>query len=194
MELESVSSMSSVTSSSSSGFRSTTSITTKKSAPIIHMRENSMEELEALFDPSKWPKYRSSVSGSLPLHKRNLPTSFFRPPPTSIRHHLLQKNVHHLNAHLRQSSVDQTNLNGVGGGFIKQQQLQPTQEQMNKEPLVVAASTQQQQTPMHLRSVSEPVSMIPLDPNNPSNNDPNSLPYGWQQARTVDGRIYYIKY
>lgn len=71
---------------------------------------------------------------------------------------------------------------------------------MNKEPLVVAASTQQQQqqqqqqTPMHLRSVSEPVSMIPLDPNNVPNNDPNSLPYGWQQARTVDGRIYYIKY
>ncbi len=44
---------------------------------VLHIKENSIDELDALFDPSKWSQRKTNV---LPLIRRNLPQSFFRPP------------------------------------------------------------------------------------------------------------------
>jgi hypothetical protein len=51
----------------------------RPSRSVIHVKENSMDELDALFDPTKWSNRKSN---QLPLIKRNLPQSFFRPPET----------------------------------------------------------------------------------------------------------------
>ena len=142
----------------------------RKSNSVLHVRENSLDELEALFDPSR----RTSRANLPPLHKRNLPSSFFTQPSNNspkLRHsHRL--NHHH---HGRQmSSIDQstyssakynnqdslnhvTNVNGhsmspFSGG-----------NQTNGNGLVVTTantSLQPMSANNHLRSISEPVNMM----------------------------------
>jgi hypothetical protein len=108
----------------------------KASKSVIHVRENSMEELEALFDKNKWPTNRSGKA--TPLSKRNLPQSFFRPPERGTKtpnsNNSRQSSLTNSAQHSRQSSTDQqfllaqqqqnqlllqqklNNLNGSGGG------------------------------------------------------------------------------
>lgn len=68
------------------------------------------------------------------------------------------------------------------------------------EPTPVASNS----APLHLRSASEPVAMLDVTPVTPGNltsvsnngmtvGSNSGLPYGWQQATTVDGKIYYAK-
>lgn len=189
----------------------------RKSNSVLHVRENSLDELEALFDPSR----RTSRANLPPLHKRNLPSSFFTQPSANspkLRH------SHRLNHHhgRQMSSIDQstyssakynnqespnhvTNVNGhsmspFSGG-----------NQTNGNGLVVTTantSLQPMSANNHLRSISEPVNMMNMSGSqiqveqqplqqlhqNILNNSQNSqLPYGWQSAKTSDNRVYYIK-
>jgi hypothetical protein len=181
--------------------------TIRTSKSILHYRENSLDELESLFDPTKW-------KSKIPLMKRNLPQSFFKPPllgrllqQTSTSRHPYLKSPH-LNGHVRQiSSIEQMsssscspnlngglnyNSNGSSAGY-------PPNHSQNNNYL---ANTTNLCNNNHLRSMSEPVNMFPgvygnsndLQQQLLNNQIANNLPYGWQPARTNDGQVYYIKY
>jgi hypothetical protein len=91
----------------------------------LHIRENSREELDALFDPKKRQL-------TVPLNKRNLPDSFFKPPEFGTK----------TPPHSRNNSIDLANTN----------QLPQPQQQHFKNVL-------QNQ---HLRSNSEPAVSSPF--------------------------------
>lgn len=188
---------SSTSSASSSSSSATISITSSSSlqkplhslpirtAPklIIHERENSREELEALFDPQKWTKSSSYT-------RRNLPYSFFKPPETGTRTPNSRSNSNvnsHSNsaAHSRQNSIDEQNLAQQQimqhrQNLLLQQRLQhlnrsntQQQQQQQQQTLLANSSTTAQfggaaTNPIgssnninnnHARSISEPVQM-----------------------------------
>lgn len=156
----------------------------KSSSSILHVRENSIDELEALFDPAKW-SMRQKLPG-VPLNKRNLPPSFFRPPETGTK---TPRANNYSNNHSRQSSIDQS--------YASQQSQQAAlskQHQMLHQKLSVLTNS-------HLRSISEPVNVSPqsyaqMNSYQPETNKlTNShIAMGWQTAKSSDGQIYFYKY
>ncbi|RNA04403.1 transcriptional coactivator YAP1-like [Brachionus plicatilis] len=143
------------------------------SKAVLHMRENSIDELEALFDPSKWAQ-RSQV----PFNKRNLPASFFRPPETGT------KTPRYSVSHSRQSSMDHVIMMQNSNYLNKQHSLL-------QQKLSGLSNS-------HLRSASEPVNVSPQTYNliqkQQQVQNLNQLPYGWQCAKTSEGQNYYINY
>jgi hypothetical protein len=190
----------------------------RKSNSVLHVRENSLDELEALFDPSR----RTSRANLPPLHKRNLPSSFFTQPSANSPK---QRHSHRLNHHhhgRQMSSIDQSTYSSAKynnqdslnhGTNVSSHSMNPFNggNQMNGNGLVVTTantSLQSMSANNHLRSISEPVNMmnmngsqIQVEPQplqqlhqNILNNSQNAqLPYGWQSAKTSDNRVYYIK-
>jgi hypothetical protein len=176
--------------------------TTLKST--LHVRENSLDELESLFDPSKWKT-------KLPLIKRNLPQSFFKPPVNSLsrlqsRHPYLKslhlnhvRQISNIDSSMSNPSSNASNCNGLysngfgGNGGANANQL-PVANYLSNTTNISLNSN-------HLRSMSEPVNMFPYSNGidqqqlmlNTTNNSSN-LPYGWQSALTNDGKLYYVKY
>ena len=69
----------------------------RKSSSVVHVRENSLDELEALFDPSKRSS-RGQKAQLPPLHKRNLPSSFFSQPKL-LRHLHHNRHNNHSGSH-----------------------------------------------------------------------------------------------
>ena len=178
----------------------------RPSKSVIHVRENSMDELDALFDPNKWSKRTAS---NVPFSKRNLPQSFFRPPETGTKTPKLNS-MNSSNNHSRQSSIDQTNMHN-NSNYLSQQHLLLQQKLANlsNSPFNNTASQN-----FHSRSISEPV-VTNMPPYTPFSNQPQphqpytqhaqyqqntqtlqqqfSLPYGWQAAKTETGQRYFIK-
>ena len=162
----------------------------KSSKSVLHVRENSLDELDALFDPAKWSNRKQNA---LPLAKRNLPQSFFRPPESGGTK---TPKLAGSSAHSRQNSIDQTSLLNNSSNAFNQQLLQQKLSKLNSS--------------LHSRSVSEPVAVmppylmaqqqqafqsnqsnLPMQPQQIQNHTP--LPYGWQSARTQTGQQYFIK-
>lgn len=162
----------------------------RPSRSVVHVRENSLDELDKLFDPSKWPNKKTNLP---PLVKRNLPPSFFRPPETGGT----KTPKLHSTAHSRQGSVDQTNL-------------QTSNIMLNQQHLLLQKKLNGLSN-LHSRSASEPVSVMPpyltkqyshqmdqslLQPiSNQSNHirQQSNLPYGWQSAISHNGQQYFVK-
>ena len=142
------------------------------SKAVLHLRENSMDELEALFDPSKWT-HRSQI----PFNKRNLPASFFRPPETGT------KTPRYSVLHSRQSSMDHAIM-------IQNSNYLNKQHNLLQQKLSGLSNN-------HLRSASEPVNVSPqaysLIQKQQQTQHINQLPYGWQSAKTPEGQNYYTK-
>jgi hypothetical protein len=154
---------------------------------VIHVKENSIDELDALFDPSKWSQRKTNA---LPLIKRNLPQSFFRPPESGGTRTPKRPGCSTL--HSRQGSVDQTNVHN-SSALLNQQHVLLQQRLASLNP-----------TSLHSRSASEPVCVMPplaRQQGHFSLNGPNSqqlasqisMPYGWQSATTQNGQQYFVK-
>lgn len=160
----------------------------RPSRSVVHVRENSMDELDALFDPSKWSQRRTN---QLPLIKRNLPHSFFKPPETGGTKTPFRRGT----SHGHQSSVDFTF--GQTNSLLHQQNIK-IQKKLNN---IANLSN-------HSRSASEPVSIFPpFDKfrNQQSLNMPNhldeyhqenilqenSISSEWKSAMTPEGQKYY---
>ena len=120
---------------------------------VVHERENSRDELEALFNPNKWSQSK------VPFSRRNLPSSFFNPPPTGTKTPNSRSNSQAASlsssaSHSRQNSVDELNLS--------QQSMR--QHQQNLILSQKLKSLAQLQSNNHSRSSSEPVNMVPGSP------------------------------
>ena len=170
-------------------------------AAILHVRENSLDELEALFDPSKWPVKRHQQQQNLPpLHKRNLPASFFQPPETGTKTPRNGGSAQHS----RQGSMDQTYA--TAGQHHHQNNIMMLNKQHHM--LLHQKLSSLSNNNSHLRSISEPVNLPPHAYNglilqqqqqnfpniNANDSQISNLPFGWQTARTNDGHVYFIKY
>jgi hypothetical protein len=168
---------------------------------VIHVRENSIDELEALFDPAK--RCERSIN-KVPLIKRNLPTSFFQPPS------ILTRTSAGRFFHGRQTSlVDQ--LSPKPFQPHNQHQHHHHQSHNNKKvknKLKNQITRNIEKSSHHSRSMSEPVEMSPMalslssaqnvfcfgsNNNLVNNTETVQLPFGWKSAKTDDGKTYYIK-
>ena len=134
----------------------------RKSNSILHIRENSLEELDALFDPSK----RNTRAHLPPLSKRNIPSSFFKQPP-----HKLLRNLHH--HHSRQySNIDSSyssspySLSKNSNHAHAHGNPNAANGSLNSPNSMGSASPGLLMNNNHLRSISEPVNMLPYPPPN----------------------------
>ena len=146
----------------------------------LHVRENSKDELDALFDPIKFKNAK-------PLNKRNLPDSFFKPPEKGTK----------TPTHSRQGSIDSTLLlspspssTAINPQNLNQQIhkkiLNNNHLRSNSEPVLInsfslAASQQQQDTSSYVAQRQSSVC------------SEKPLPHGWESLIASNGQRYYIK-
>lgn len=174
----------------------------------LHIRENSMDELEALFNPKK-------IITSKAFKERNLPSSFFKPPEFGTKTPI----------HSRQNSIDSTTVSNIAGGVPTMQSSTTTLQQhlqqkllsshfpnnhsrSNSEPAVVTPfSIAQQQNVLNDNCVdggSNNQSQINIMPTQLhhghtyfhqrqfSVTTEAPLPTGWEMAKAANGQRYYI--
>ncbi|MPC80843.1 Transcriptional coactivator YAP1 [Portunus trituberculatus] len=151
----------------------------QRSSQIIHVRADSDSELDALFEVVLKPS--SQVPLQKPFRMRKLPISFFTPPA----HRQSPAPVNHS----REGSADSTyggdgvsNLR-VSGAMSPNTAPQHFRHHSSPASLqqTLAQQQQQQQQVAHHKQQSYDLS------------DEGSLPLGWEQARTPQGQIYYLK-
>lgn len=145
-------------------------LTQRKGNQVIHVRDNSSDELEELFNVAMNPS-RSGQSGQVPMKMRNFPPSFFTPPSSQQQRQLVP-------GHTKQGSNDST---GYAPGTL------PVHTRAHSSPanLQQTLSTVPQNLPQHQHARQHSCDAL-LD------NEP--LPPGWEKARTPDGQLYYLNH
>lgn len=139
----------------------------RKGNQVIHVRDNSGNELDELFNAAMNPA-RSGQTGQVPMKMRNFPASFFTPPNSQQ------------SGHSKQGSNDST---GYGPNIIAP----PVHTRAHSSPASLQPlSTIPQNPPQHQHARQHSCDSM-LD------NEP-PLPQGWEKARTPDGQLYYINH
>lgn len=144
---------------------------------VVHIRGDSDSELQALFDSVLKPDSKRPLS--IPLRMRNLPNSFFNPPSTGSK----SPSVSSI-SHSRENSKDSA-FTVTSHAAAAQQGLQVHHPRAHSSPASLQqtyASAQQQQQHQHLKQQSYDIT-----------DDLGPLPPGWEQARTPEGQVYYLK-
>lgn len=152
-----------------------TDLTQRKGNQVIHVKDNSGNDLDELFNVAMNPS-RQGQSGQLPMKMRNFPASFFTPPcPSNSQVRQL------VPGHNKQGSNDST---GYGPPGI---QPPPVHTRAHSSPasLTQSLSTVPTNPPQHQHARQHSCDAL-LD------NEP-PMPPGWEKARTPDGQLYYIK-
>lgn len=139
----------------------------RKGTQVVHVRENSGNELEALFQYAANPN--SELGGQIPFRQRKLPESFFHEPKSSRP------------GHMKQGSNDSTGFPGQmnpGMGAHMRAHSSPAtlQQSLSAVP----------QPPSHARQRSCDALLDPIE------SEP--LPPGWEMAKTQDGQRYYLNH
>uniref|UniRef100_H2Z0P6 WW domain-containing protein n=1 Tax=Ciona savignyi TaxID=51511 RepID=H2Z0P6_CIOSA len=138
---------------------------------IIHVRQDSASELEALFNTVMNPNFKSK---SLPMKARNLPKSFFtqpdKPRQTSISSSS-DSNTSHA------SSILAPNANNNNGSSVGSVSMAPGSP-MNGN---ISHKSNYPMSPAQRLKASD----IPAD---------MPLPAGWSAAKTADGQQYYMNH
>ncbi|XP_042237033.1 transcriptional coactivator YAP1-A-like [Homarus americanus] len=155
----------------------------QRGSQIVHVRADSDSELRALFEVVLKPS--SQVPLQKPFKMRNLPASFFTPPAH-------RQSPAPTVTHSREGSADSTYGGGGVGGLRVSGAISPNTAPQHfrhhsspaslQQTFAVAQQQQQQQQVAHLKQQSYDL-----------NDDMGSLPPGWEQARTPQGQIYYLK-
>ena len=128
---------------------------------VVHVRGDSDSDLDALFQVLK-----NAQPNQVPLSKRKLPASFFKPPePRSANHS-------------REGSLDGSQLGPPPGLPIAHGRSLSSPAQLAHSQLSVAPPP-----PLHMKQASVPDYTDELVP----------LPAGWEMAKTPDGQRYYLK-
>lgn len=145
---------------------------------VVRVDQNSETDLQALFDTVLKPDGKKPLQ--LPLRMRQLPKSFFNPPSTGSKSPSI--------SHSRENSGD----SAFGPTAAGQSCPVPMHSRAHSSPAslqqtyAVGVAKQQQQQQQHAKQRSYDVSSA-IDELGP-------LPQGWEQARTPEGQIYYLKW
>ncbi|XP_025079640.1 transcriptional coactivator YAP1-A-like isoform X3 [Pomacea canaliculata] len=191
----------------------------RTSSHVVHVRENSASDLEALFDP-----HAAEAKKSIPLRDRNLPASFFQQPGLNQMGH--GKNgpevpgynevgpISHIRAHSSPASLQQT-LSAAPQPPPPSQHLRQHSCDMLDEPLppgwgmartpqgqshVLQTTTWQDPRKSHpssnMGSTQQPGSPVSGTQSPPNTMDITKmpLPLGWERAYTPEGEIYFINH
>lgn len=163
----------------------------KSSKPVVRIDQDSDSDLQALFDSVLKPD--SKIPLQVPFRMRKLPNSFFNPPSTGSKSPSI--------SHSRENSADSafgsagggSGSGGNEGGAQTVTGLQVAHPRAHSSPASLqqtyavgqqqaAAATQhhhmKQKSYDFVSSVAE---------------DQGPLPPGWEQARTPEGQVYYLK-
>lgn len=157
----------------------------ESSKQVVRVDQDSETDLQALFDSVLKPDSKRPLQ--VPWSMRKLPDSFFNPPSTG------SKSINHS----RENSVDSAfgsssgGANGGGATTVNSVSLQSAHHRAHSSPASLqqtyAVGQQQQPAPghHHMKQRSYDVA-CKTDDNTP-------LPPGWEQARTQEGQVYYLK-
>lgn len=138
---------------------------------MLHIRENSDSDLQALFDTVLKPDALRPLQ--VPLRQRNLPASFFEPPQTGSRSPSVA-------SHSRENSTDSGHfaLNpSPPAGSIHHARTHSA-----PVPLQQTFAVGHQRVIHHLKQQSCDLTL-----------DHFPLPEGWEQAKTPQGQVYFLK-
>nr|XP_023018395.1 transcriptional coactivator YAP1-A-like [Leptinotarsa decemlineata] len=144
---------------------------------VVRVDQDSETDLQALFDSVLKPDSKRPLQ--VPWSMRKLPDSFFNPPSTG------SKSINHS----RENSVD----SAFGGGAtsaapVNSVPLQTAHHRAHSSPASLQqtyAVGQQQSAVHHIKQRSYDVAS--------KTEDNTPLPPGWEQARTPEGQVYYLK-
>lgn len=146
--------------------------------PVLRVDQDSETDLQALFDSVLKPNSKRPLQ--VPWSMRNMPDSFFNPPSTG------SKSINHS----RENSVDSAFGSGAANSAsVNSVPLQTAHHRAHSSPasLQQTYAVGQQQTPTHhhIKQRSYDVAT--------KTEDDTPLPHGWEQARTPEGQVYYLK-
>lgn len=148
--------------------------TERKGTQVVHVRENSDHELEAMFNAALNP----NDSSAIPLRLRKLPASFFTPPTP-------QKPQEIKTSHSREGSTDSTGYSNpplsvahsVGGPTIVHGRTQSSPAMLQQTQLSTLPP------PQHTRQRSCDLLL-----------EEQPLPLGWEMAKTPQGQVYFLNH
>lgn len=162
----------------------------ESSNPVVRIDQDSDSDLQALFDTVLKPDSKRPLQ--VPFRMRKLPDSFFNPPSTGSKSPSI--------SHSRENSADSAfgSAGGGSGGSGNEggqtvTGLQVAHPRAHSSPASLQqtyAVGQQQATSTtphhHMKQKSyDFVSSVA--------EDQGPLPPGWEQARTPEGQVYYLK-
>ena len=148
-----------------------------KGNQIVHIRGDSDSELQALFDSVLKPDAQRPLQ--LPFRMRNLPDSFFKPPPTGSKSPAVGSV-----SHSRENSTDSGHF-ALNSSSLTPPALVPLHSRAHSSPASLQqtyAAGQQRAQHQHLKQQSYDITL-----------DQVPLPDGWEQARTPQGQVYFLK-
>ncbi|KAK9718965.1 WW domain [Popillia japonica] len=151
---------------------------------VVTVDQNSETDLQALFDTVLKPDKNRPLQ--VPWSMRKLPDSFFNPPSTG------SKSINHS----RENSVDSafgstTGTTGAGATAINTVPLQSAHNRAHSSPASLQQTYsvgQQQSAPGH-HHIKQRSYDVPT-----KSEDTTPLPPGWEQARTLEGQVYYLNH
>lgn len=146
---------------------------------VVRMDSDSASELQALFDMVLKPA-DSKRPLQVPLRMRKLPNSFFNPPSTGSK----SPSVSSI-SHSRDNSADSGTTPVVSG-------LQVSHPRAHSSPASLQQTYASGPPPQHHAPVHQHLKQRSYDVSSVVD-DLTPLPPGWEQARTSEGQIYYLK-
>lgn len=167
---------------------------TKTSNPVVRIDQDSDLELDALFDSVLKPDSKRPLQ--VPFRMRKLPNSFFNPPGIGSKSPSI--------SHSRENSADSAFGSAVGGsgggtegsGAQTITGLQVAHPRAHSSPASLQqtyAVGQQQAGGSSSATAHHHIKQKSYDFVSSVAEEAGPLPPGWEQARTPEGQVYYLK-
>lgn len=151
----------------------------QKSNLVLRVDQDSDSVLQSLFDTVLKPDSKRPLQ--VPLRMRQLPKSFFNPPSTGSKSPSV--------SHSRENSADSAfgSSSATGASTVSHSRAHSSPASL-QQTYAAAGQQNQQQPPLHHQHAKQRSYDVPHIPD-----DLGPLPPGWEQARTPEGQIYYLK-
>lgn len=150
----------------------------QKSNLVLRVDQDSETFLQSLFDTVLKPDSKRPLQ--VPLRMRQLPKSFFNPPSTGSK----SPSVSHSRENSADSAFGSSSATGAAPVSHSRAHSSPASLQQT-----YAAGQQTQQPPLHHQHAKQ----RSYDVGSHIPDELGPLPAGWEQARTPEGQIYYLK-